>query len=140
MDLVKDTAVALTVGPLMSIDGVTRLDALAAGDVTCTLFKAGGAGAALALSGSNWVNRGNGYYSLSLTPATLGELRIDLVATGMLAYWEDHRVVSNDIPGDVAKVKAAVYDSAGVSGNVITLSNGATQTLSETGLVTEDAA
>lgn len=64
---------------------------------------------------------------LAAIVADTGELQTDWTNGGRLDLLIDGLIA------DLVKVKAAVYDSASVTGNVITLSNGATQTIGADG-------
>lgn len=135
MDLQQSTAahVSLFMGnassPTQGLAGLT---------VNVTISKAGGAFAA---AGATVTDRGNGLYVANLTTTdtnTLGLLVIRGNATGAADFFNEHRVVAHDPGADIEKIRAAAYDTITRSGGVLTLSTGATQTISTSGRETAE--
>jgi len=104
----KDTAVIITIGPLLDFsDGATPVTAPTLGDITATIIKGGGTSAGPARSaitltasgGSNdFVHLGEGYFSLELAAGntdTVGTMRVTLTDPDViLPVWEDVIVYS----------------------------------------------
>lgn len=96
MDILKSSAFTLDIGPLVLVDGVTRATGLAYSDVTVKLRKAGGAGSSKSMTSLNWVEDADGHYIFTGTASdsdTFGQLTIDISASGILPYSEEHQIV-----------------------------------------------
>jgi hypothetical protein len=67
---------------------------------------------------------------LIIYPSSSGKVKVDVQSIAGTTQ------TAKDVSASVTKIQAAVYDTAPVSGSVITLSNAATQTVTAAGRVT----
>ena len=135
----------MIVGPVLDADGVAVTNGVV-GDFKAS--KNGAAPAALNAS-ATLTHRHTGHYSLALTASdldTVGQAEIVIDDTTNACPMKEITVVEEAVYDALfaasaawpTQIKAAVYDSATANPDtgVVTLSNGATQTISATGRTT----
>lgn len=128
---VRSGQTVVTVFPLNSGGAATDADVLP----TATLYVSGVANAAVVTI----TRLSTGLYTASVVlPALATSDVVSIVVSATVSgvagkgkVWED-----SVLDAAIDKIKAATYDSAAAAGNVLTLSNGKTQTIDATGRTT----